>query len=316
VKLAALDAGSNTFHLVVAEVRADGSFDIVDRAKEMVRIGESTLRTRVIPTDGFERGIDALRRLRRMADGHKPVAVRAVATAAIREALNGASFVRAARELAGIHLQVVDAAEEARLVYLGARRGLGLTGGKRVALFDLGGGSLEIILADASAIHYTASLPLGGLRLADKWLSGDPPDAARLALMRAAIRAELAMPMAAMEALGYDFVALASGTANALRGILAARAGTQDGTTQRPGSITLATLRELERDLTALPAGERWRVPGLDPGRVDTVVPGAAVLRLIVEMSGLGEATFANGAIREGIIMDQLSRRWPQARAA
>lgn len=302
MRLAALDAGSNTFHLVVAEVGPDGTFEVIDRAKEMVRIGEGTLRTKVIPAGGFARGIDALRRLRRIADSHRPATTVAVATAAIREAENGRAFVRAARDETGLDLKVVDAAEEARLIYLGARRSLDL-GRRRVALCDLGGGSLEIIVADAQRIHYVRSLPLGGLRLAETWLTGDPLRASRLAAMRAAVRAALARPMKEIRAVGYDFVALASGTANALRTVLAARAGGE-----RPGEITLETLVELEEELSALTAAERSRIPGLDPGRAASIVTGASVLRAVVELSGAGRATFSTGAIREGIIVDHLAR--------
>jgi exopolyphosphatase/guanosine-5'-triphosphate,3'-diphosphate pyrophosphatase len=266
VRIAALDVGSNSFHLVVVDVDVDlavdgdgaasAPFRVVASAKEMVRIGEGTLRTRIIPTDGFERGLDALARLREIAEQHRPDVILAVATAAIREADNGDAFVRAVRTEAGLELVVVDAHEEARLVYLGARRALGLgagAGARRVALFDLGGGSLEIIVADGARIFDVRSLPLGGLRLAETWLDGDPPDGARLAEMRVAIGAALAPTMEHIARVGYDFVALAAGTSNALRAILAGRA--PDGTP--PTDVTLETLRELESELAAMRERER-----------------------------------------------------------
>src|SRR3954463_5190121 len=162
MRIAALDVGSNSFHLMVAEVETGGMIKVLDRAKEMVRLGDSTLHKGVIPPDVFRRGLDALKALRVIADRHKVDALVAVATSAVREAQNGGEFVRAARDEAGIDVRVIRGDEEARLIYLGARGSLDL-GKRRVALFDLGGGSLEVILADAQELYYTASLELGGL---------------------------------------------------------------------------------------------------------------------------------------------------------
>jgi len=100
VRIAALDVGSNSFHLIVVQVTTGGHFEVLDRAKEMVRLGESSLRTGIIRPEVFRRGLDALASLRRLADRHQPDALVAVATSAVREAQNGGEFVRAARAAA------------------------------------------------------------------------------------------------------------------------------------------------------------------------------------------------------------------------
>ncbi|HMF43370.1 MAG TPA: exopolyphosphatase, partial [Polyangia bacterium] len=136
MRIAALDVGSNSFHLIVADVGTGGHINVLDRSKEMVRLGDSTLHHGVIPPEVFRRGLDALRALRRIADRHNVDALMAVATSAVREAQNGGEFVRAARDEAGIDIRVIRGDEEARLIYLGARSSLDL-GKRRVALFDL-----------------------------------------------------------------------------------------------------------------------------------------------------------------------------------
>ena len=98
MRIAALDVGSNSFHLIVADVETGGRIHVLDRAKEMVRLGDSTLHKGVIAPEVFRRGLDALRALRRIADRHKVDALVAVATSAVREAQNGGEFVRAARD--------------------------------------------------------------------------------------------------------------------------------------------------------------------------------------------------------------------------
>jgi exopolyphosphatase/guanosine-5'-triphosphate,3'-diphosphate pyrophosphatase len=305
VKIAALDAGSHSFHLIVAEVAPSGTHRIIDRAKEIVRIGEETLRTRVIPDDSFARGLTALAKLRRFGDAHAPKALVAVATEAIRAANNGAAFVKAARERAGVELRTVTADEEARLVYLGARQSLDLTGGRRVALFDLGGGSLEALVADDKRILFTRSLPVGGIPLAECWLRGEPPDAQRLSDMRAALRLQLAPVLVDMARVGFDFVALVGGTSNAVRDIVTCRISSSEN---RLNKIQLTVLRSLERELAAMTTKQRIDVPGLHSKRVDTIVPGTSVLRTVIELSGRKHATLCRSTIRDGIVADYVAR--------
>lgn len=305
MKIAALDAGSHSFHLIVAEVAPSGTHRIIDRAKEIVRIGEETLRTRVIPDDSFARGLAALANLRRFGDAHAPEAFLAVATQAIRAANNGTAFVKAARERAGVELRTLTGDEEARLVYLGARQSLDLTGGRRVALFDLGGGSLEALVADDTRILFTRSLPVGAIPLAESWLRGEPPNAERLANMRAALRLQLAPVLAEMTNVGFDFVALVGGTSNAVRDIVTSRIGNSE---IRLNEIRLTDLQSLERELAAMTTEQRIQVPGLHPKRVDTIVPGTSVLRTVIELSGRKHADLCRSTIRDGIVADYVER--------
>jgi exopolyphosphatase/guanosine-5'-triphosphate,3'-diphosphate pyrophosphatase len=305
VKIAALDAGSHSFHLVVAKIEPSGAYRIIDRSKEIVRLGEETLRTRVIPADTFSRGLDALVKLRRFSAAHAPLALVAVATEAIRQANNGAAFVEAARAQAGVELRTVTADEEARLVYLGARQSLDLTGGRRVALFDLGGGSLEALVADDKRILFARSLPVGGIPLAERWLRGEPPDAALLADMRAAVRLQLAPVLADMVNVGFDFVALVGGTSNAVRDIMTARTGVSQF---RLNEIRLTDLEDLERELAAMTTDRRTEVAGLHPKRVDTIVPGTTVLRAVIELSGRKHGFLCRSTIRDGIVADYVDR--------
>src|SRR5204862_710574 len=219
MRIAALDGGSSSFHLIVAEVGTGGRIHMLDRAKEMVRLGDSTLHKGVIAPEVFRRGLDALRALRRIADRHKVDALMAVATSAVREAQNGGEFVRAARDEAGIDIQVVRGDEEARLIYLGARGSLDL-GKRRVALFDLGGGSLEVILADAQELYFTASLKLGVIRLSEACPVSDPPTPRERAQLAERARSVVEPVIARVRAMGFDFVAFTSGTASALAALL------------------------------------------------------------------------------------------------
>src|SRR4051812_32157694 len=140
MRIAALDVGSNSFHLMVADVGTGGHINVLDRSKEMVRLGDSTLHHGVIPPEVFRRSLDALRALRRIADRHNVDALVAVATSAVREAQNGGEFVRAARDEAGVGTRGIRGGEEGRALFLGARGAPG-PGQRRGAAFALGGGA-------------------------------------------------------------------------------------------------------------------------------------------------------------------------------
>jgi exopolyphosphatase/guanosine-5'-triphosphate,3'-diphosphate pyrophosphatase len=316
MRIAALDLGSNSFHLVVVEAAPPATggalaIQVIERAKEMVRLGESTLMTGVIPTDGFERGLDALERLRRIVDRHEVDAMLVAATSAIREASNGSEFVRQAAEVIGTDVRIVDGHEEARLIYFGARSALNLAG-RRVALFDLGGGSLELILADEERSLLSRSLKVGVLRLKDRWLAdlaGGAVPQARLAELRADVRRALEPPVAEVRSAGFDFVAFTAGTARSLRE-LAGAGGPPD---TLPATLTLASLVTLESSLAALPIAARAALPGIDPRRLDTLLPGAVVLRTILELCGASEATYCQAALREGMIAAYLAGSWGEA---
>jgi len=310
MRIGAVDVGSNSIHLIVAEVETGGRIQILDRAKEMVRLGDGALHTGVIPPEVFRRGLDALKFLRRIADRHKVDALSAVATSAVREAQNGGEFVRAARDEVGIDIRVIRGDEEARLIYLGARSSLDL-GKRRVALFDLGGGSLEVILADTQELYFTASLKLGVIRLAEACPCSDPPTAHERAQLAERARSVLDPVIARVRAMGFDFVALTSGTAWALGDLLRQDRERERERGSGPRTVTLKGLTELERRLGGMRVIERARLPGIDGRRADTIYAGAVVLRTALDLSGASEAVLCETALREGIVADYVATNRP-----
>ncbi|HVR62516.1 MAG TPA: Ppx/GppA phosphatase family protein [Polyangia bacterium] len=308
MRIAALDVGSNSFHLIVAEVEPSGRIQIRDRAKEMVRLGDATLRTGVIPPEVFQRGLAALRALRRIADRHQPDALIAVATSAVREAQNGGEFVRAVRDEIGIEIRVIRGDEEARLIYLGARGSLDL-GKRRVALFDLGGGSIEVILADAQECYSTASLKLGVIRVSEESAMADPPTPRQRLMLAERIRAALEGPVARLRAMGFDFVAFSSGTASALAGLLGTKNG--DKNNGASGTLPRQALAELEQKLAGMTVAQRAALPGLDGRRADTILAGAMILRTILDLCDAQQAVLCDTALREGIVADYVVANRP-----
>ncbi len=177
MRLAAIDVGSNSVHMVVADVAADGRIQVVDRVKEMVRLGRRAFTTGRLTLEAMDRAVYTLRTFGRLARARRVERLRAVATSAVREARNGAAFVRRLRRETGLDVRVISGAEEARLIFRAARHALGLEGGP-ILLVDVGGGSVELVLAQDGRPVWLRSLPLGAARLAERFMPSDPPAAA------------------------------------------------------------------------------------------------------------------------------------------
>jgi exopolyphosphatase/guanosine-5'-triphosphate,3'-diphosphate pyrophosphatase len=310
ITLAAFDLGSNSFHMVVAVLTDDGRFTTIARSKQRVQLGESVFQTGRISAEAFERGLSAVRSLRDAAHQHAPQALLAVATSAIREASNGREFVRGASLAAGFPIQVIDGLEEARLVCLGTRQGSALRG-RRSALIDFGGGSTEVVLADDHGCLLTATLKLGALRLRGDFTWEAPPSAGDLQRLEHTVTTAIEPTLVHVRRLGFDTVVFSCGTARKL--LKLARTATTPSTDSAPlrapeSRLSVATLRMLERRLSALDEGGRVALLGARMGGVDTLLPGAVALRVMLEHLGADEALVSSTGLREGMIADYAAK--------
>jgi exopolyphosphatase / guanosine-5'-triphosphate,3'-diphosphate pyrophosphatase len=299
-KIAAIDVGANSFHLIVARVAGGVAFEVIDSAKELVRLGERALLEGEIPAEAIERAAAALSRLRQVAERHGCNELLAYATSAAREARNREAFLQAMREQAGVFVRLISGEEEARLIFLGACQELDLRRGD-ACIADLGGGSLELIRTEAGRVREIASLKLGFLRLLP-FLPSDPPTPSERAQLSAHIHSELGEVTARWR--GDIQLALTGGTARALAKLAQLRAPSRS----EPRRLSSSSLYALEGELASLSKAQRAALPKLPSARADTILPGALVLRALYEALGLEEATVIRAAFREGLLVDYLSR--------
>ncbi len=303
MKIAALDVGTNSIHLLIARVAADGQVEPLDRAKDMVRLGDSAFKG-VISPDAFARATECIRRFRAQAERAGVDAVIAVATSAVREAENGGDFVRVVRDETGIELTVIRGEQEARLIYLGARGALNLAG-RKALIIDIGGGSVELIVGDAREAHYATSLKLGVLRLLDQWPLADPPTSDQRLRLAEHLHRTLEAPTAAIRKIGFDIVAMSSGTARAVAELIPTTS------TDKPRAVAFKDVWALEEKLCAMTAAERSRLPNLDPKRVDSIVPGVILVRSLLEVVHADSYVLSEAALREGLVADYAARNGP-----
>src|SRR5687767_13824737 len=172
-RLAAIDVGTNTIRLTVAEVEDDGTYRILDEERERVRLGEHLDQTGRLSDEAVERALTALGKMKAIADGFEVTEIRAIATSAVREAANGRGFLREVLRRHKVRIDVISGDEEAQLAFRSAARHFDLEG-RSTAVVDIGGGSLEVILAAGTVIDQVHSLPLGAVRVTERFVRSDP----------------------------------------------------------------------------------------------------------------------------------------------
>jgi exopolyphosphatase/guanosine-5'-triphosphate,3'-diphosphate pyrophosphatase len=314
VRIAALDLGSNSFHALVVDVARNGDLQVVDRAKRMPRIGEAIFRTGKLSEAARTTALLALSELVPVVERNEPQAVLAVATSALREADNGRGFLDEVRARFGLDVRVISGDEEARLAYAGARARLG-GDRERIALFDLGGGSLEMVVGEGERILHTRSAPIGVLRAVGANPLSDPPIPRELRALEQWARRQVSALVEPARKLRLGDVVLCAGTARAVRSV-ARELALVPATGPGADRLRRSTLRVLIDWLAPLPLGARRTVPGLDPGRVDLIVHGAVMLDAILAVTGVASARVCRAALREGLVLEHVSRlAAPGARA-
>jgi exopolyphosphatase/guanosine-5'-triphosphate,3'-diphosphate pyrophosphatase len=304
---AAIDVGTNTLRLLVAEAIASDDFTILHEEQEITRLGEGLLPTRLLQDEPQRRSLAALRRFAEAARRFKAEQVAAVATSAVREAENREELVTEIARETGLTIRVIDGREEACLTLLGVRHGLHL-GSHRVLVMDVGGGSTEFVLAKGEDIEAIISTCLGVVKLTEQHLVSDPPTPGELQALEEVVAERIDRLRGELPSLEGTWLIGTAGTVTTLAAIDLALL-TYDRERVQGHRLTLVRVRELFDRLAALPLRERRRVPGLEPGRADIILAGAALVSVSMEQLGYSEMRVSDGGLREGILLDLLKKQ-------
>src|SRR5262249_42767008 len=221
MRVAAIDIGTNSIHMIVVEIRPDLSFEIVDREKAMVRLGAGGLDGRALTPEAMHAGLQVLSKFRRLAESHGVDEVIAVATSATREAENGGDFLSAVIDQTGMRPRVIPGNEEARLIHCGAVYGVGLPGETAVVV-DIGGGSVEVTHGSGAAVDFGRSFKLGVIRLTERFVKSDPLEPRDERRMERHIEEEVGKYLAQIRRAGFERVIGTSGTILSLGAVAAA----------------------------------------------------------------------------------------------
>jgi exopolyphosphatase/guanosine-5'-triphosphate,3'-diphosphate pyrophosphatase len=306
--LAAVDIGTNSFHLVVVEVeKKTGKFKILDREKEIVRLGSGAKDMKVLSDDAMNRGIQTLIRFKGIADA-SGAPIRAVATSAVREAVNQSEFLRRAKSEAGISIGVISGIEEARLIYLGVLQALPVFN-KVILCIDIGGGSTEFLLGQKRRVLYANSLKLGAIRLTQRFFPEGKVNSKALKECRKFVAGMLNPVVREIQKHDYETVIGSSGTILSIARMVQQLREGEPPAKMNNVSFTFEELEEVvETLLESETTEERRNLPGLDPARADIIVAGALILEQIFLELGVRSMTVSEFALREGIVLETIEK--------
>ncbi len=309
MRVAAIDLGSNSFHMLIAEIRAPSSFETVLQDKMMIQLGKTALVTGRLDPQAMEKGLRCLDEFRRMALARRVERTLAVATSAIREAENGEDFLRRAREESGLSVRLISGREEARLIHLAVTKHVELRTEKAL-LIDIGGGSVELTVGDAARMLYTTSARLGFLRLHGRFVGSDPMTKAEARALTAFLQESL---RTVAGRIGRHRPKRAVGTSGSITTLLrlAQQRRSVPGGAQPGDTVSRDELREILEELVALPALDRARKFDLDPLRAEYLPTALLCLDAVLEAAGMQEITVCPAALREGLVYDFAARQQP-----
>jgi len=303
-RLGAIDIGTNSIRLIVAEILSDGTYRVLDEEREMTRLGQGLARTGHMAPEAIERTLESLGKMKAIADGFGVSELRAAGTSAVREAKNGDAFRREAWRRHRVKVEVISPDEEARLAFESAVRRFDLEG-RSVAVADIGGGSLEVVLSAGSVVDQVHSLPLGAVRLTEKYVRSDPLKDKHWEKLKhhldTALRREIGKPPFPVEVLVGS-----GGTFSALGGMVRYE---REGKEGNPHGYTLTraeATRMLARFLE-VPEPQRRQIPGMPPQRADIIVAGAAVVARLAKHLKCRQILVNDGGVRDGLILAMIA---------
>jgi len=301
-RIAAIDVGSNSVRLLVAEYDPASGLSIIDEMKDQPRLAAGLAATGCLDERAIDRALQTLARMREVCQRRGVKRIAAVATAAVREAENGPWFVRRVRQELDIPLRIIDAETEAALSYRSVAHHFRLAG-ERTLVADIGGGSLELIGAVDGLVELTASLPLGAVRLTELYLPGERATHREVDRLRVHVRKQLKRGLSGREWAAATVIG-SGGTFTSLGRMVQARRGQPPGDTVHGVSVTAAEVEQILDWLASRSVEQRRQVAGLNPERADIILAGLGVTAELLDWTRSRSLTVSAFGLREGLLLE------------
>lgn len=300
-RVAAIDIGTNTVLMLIAETR-DGELRAVEDHARITRLGYRVDQTRHLDDEAMERTLEVLREYAARIRELGVVRVAAVATSAVRDSDNGDAFRERASRILGATVDVAPGAREAILTFRGALGGLDIQRGMSVAVIDVGGGSTELVVGQAEgAIIFAHSYDVGSVRMTERHVHDDPPTTAALDAIRSDVRRAYGNPPPPPGP--FTAVVAIAGTATSYAAIDLELARYEDAP-PHGHRMSLGRIEVLAAQLAGLPVEERRRTTGLQPKRADVIVAGGIVLAEAARSLGAAIITISDRGVRWGLALE------------
>ncbi len=310
LRVAAVDLGTNSFHMVIIEECREKGIVEIDRVKDMICIGRGSISTKMLDEKAMQSGIVALKNFLVLASqlGVAREHVIAFATSAIREAKNQDEFIRRVKEETGLKVKVISGKEEAEFIYYGVRNAVKL-GTSCDLIFDIGGGSVEFVIADCYGVKLLESRKIGVARMFERFVGSDPISEHEIKLLEQFFAAELVSAAEKAVELGVKRGIASSGTAENIARMIHSLQGVESDASLNNSIFTRREFNRLYRMVLPLRSVERRKMTGLDEKRVDLIVPGLILFDTIFRTFGLEEIVLSDSALREGMVLHYLRQQ-------
>ena len=315
IRVAAIDLGTNSFHMIVVEGSKEKGMVEIDRVKDMICIGRGSISTKMLDEEAMASGIAALKNFLVLAAQHGvlPEHVIAFATSAIREAKNRCDFLRRIKEETGLKVKIISGKEEAEFIYYGIRNAVKL-GKTADLLFDIGGGSVEFVLVNNKGIQLLESRKIGVARMRERFVTTEPVSVGEIKMLEQFFAAEMVSAVEKASELKVTRAIASSGTAQNIARMICSMNGRESDGSLNNSSFTRKEFQALYRTVLPLAVPERRKMTGLDEKRVDLIVPGLILVDMIFRLFGLDEIVISDSALREGMVLHYIKYRFAKTR--
>jgi exopolyphosphatase/guanosine-5'-triphosphate,3'-diphosphate pyrophosphatase len=307
-RLALIDLGTNTFHLLITEVTAGEEPNNLVRIKEPVKLGEGGISHGEIAPAAYQRALKTLTYFRELIDQHGVTDIRALATSAVRVAANGGQLVRDIADQTGITIEVISGDREAELIYYGVRSALEM-GTEKSLVVDIGGGSVEFIICDGETIFWKNSFEIGAQRLLDKFFITDPIDEHAMEAEKQFLEEQLGSLAEAIAHYKPGTLVGSSGTFDTLCDINSLKSGIDRQLDPSPeAELSLSCFYEIHEELLHKNRAERLAIPGMLEMRVDMIVVAIILIDYILENYAFNRIRVSAYALKEGMLSQLLEQ--------
>lgn len=306
-RLALIDMGTNTFHLLITEVDEQGQLKELYKTQVPVRLGQGGISSGAIADEAYERALRTLQNFRKQIDAYDVEIVKAMATSMVRNARNGEDFVKDIFKLTDISVEVIDGEREAELIYYGVKAA-NVLDDQTSLIMDIGGGSIEFIICNNKQIFWKQSFEVGAQRLMDMFFTQDPMPTQSMTAEKEYLSTALTPLTEAVNKFKPVILVGSSGTFDTLCDIAAIRQGDTSRQAETPiaSKLSLGEFYSIHQELLTKNHEQRLAIPGMLEMRVDMIVLASIVVDFVLEQYKLQEIRVSSYALKEGVLYEAL----------
>ncbi len=299
-KIAIIDMGTNTFHLLIAEGNKAG-YNIIRRDRLAVKIGMGGINERIITDEGFHRALVAMQSFKNTIEQQGIATVYAFGTSALRNATNGSEIADKIHAVTGIEVNIISGDQEAEFIYFGVQSALHMGQDKNL-IVDIGGGSVEFIIGDNDRIYWKQSVEIGAQRLLERFQKHDPIEAREVEELTAYFEDTLVPLFNAFERFKPTVLVGSSGTFDTLSDIFCLKHDIHKAPEEIETPLTIEGFYAIYKDLLKKDRAERMQIPGMIDMRVDMIVVACCLVRFILEKHPFTRVRVSTYSLKEGVL--------------